>query len=180
MKVSIKITLTILIGTLGLSTALKGEELLTNPSFEDEISNYDKQGWDARGPQAISLERVKDPVKEGDYALLVDGRSGPKWEGVKQAVKLEMGKTYRISGSIRLGKGEKADKGAVQLIKSYGPGKTEFQDIFRSKLNASEYTTFTETFSIEGKQPEELFISIHGMGGGKSFIIDGFSLQEID
>jgi hypothetical protein len=160
------------------ATSVAGE-LLKNPGFEDPIGKYDKTGWDVRGPQAISPSQVTEPVVEGKYALLVEGRSGANWEGIKQAVTLKPGTIYRLSGSIRLGKGEKSDKGAVQLLKVLDDGSKQYQDIFRSKLSSSEYTTFSETFSFDEENIKDMAISIHGMGGGKSFIIDGFSLEEV-
>lgn len=168
----------LVLGHLIQSSALAGE-LLKNPGFEDPIARFDNVGWDVRGPQEIRLSQITDPVIEGRYALLVEGRSDRRWEGIKQAVSLEPGKTYRLSGSIRLAKGEKNDNGAVQLIKELDDGTKLFQPIIRSRLSASRYTSFSETFSFGEKNVKETVISIHGMEDGKSFIVDGFSLKEV-
>ena len=155
-------------------------ELLKNPSFESDISKYDKSGWDSRGPREITLTKVSEPVMDGKYALLVDGRTGPQWEGVKQVVKLKPGKAYRLAGAVRLGEGEKSGKGAVQLIKTLKDGTNIYQDIFRGTITADAYTNFSEIFSYDEKDVKVTTISVHGFEDRRSFIVDNFSLTEVE
>ena len=118
-------------------------------------------------------------MEDGEYALLVDGRTGPQWEGVKQVVKLKSGKAYRLTGAVRLGEGEKSGKGAVQLIKTLKDGTNIYQDIFRGTITAETYTNFSEIFSYDEKDVKVTTISIHGFEDSRSFIVDNFSLTEV-
>ena len=169
-----------LLAMIWLVGIVEAEEYLMNPGFEEPVVKYDKRGWDSRGPQSISLEQILEPVVEGKYALLVDGRSEAQWEGLKQNLELEPGKTYRLSGSIRLGKGEKPDRGAIQLVKAFKDGTKGYQDIFRGKLTADAWVNFSELFSMPEDNVVEVTLSIHGMKDGRSFIVDNFSLTEVD
>jgi hypothetical protein len=180
MNKRIIVNLSILVLSGCLAGRVEGKEILTNSGFEEPVGKYDKAGWDVRGPQGISLKQVKDPVVEGRYALLVAGRGEAKWEGLKQVLKLQPGKTYRLSGAIRLGPGEKPDRGAVQLIKDFKDGSKDYEDIFRGELRADEYVTFSEEFTVYEENIVEMTLSIHGMEGGRSFIVDNFSLKQVD
>lgn len=170
----------ILVATIVLTTSVAGGELLENPGFEEPVVKYDKAGWDIRGPRTISLEQVTDPVVEGKYGLLVDGRGEAQWAGIKQKLELEQGRTYRLTGSIRLGDGDKPDRGAIQLVKVFKDGAKGYQEIFRGNLTADDWVNFTELFSMSEDSVVEVVLSIHGMTGGRSFIVDNFSLTEVD
>ena len=144
------------------------------------MERFDTMGWDARGGRAIQLERVVKESVQGAYALKVSGRSGKKWEGVKQDVDLEPGKTYRISGLMRLAPGESPDKGVVQLVKTYADGSKKYQDLFRGDITGEGYSSFQKDFVVEERNIDSKIISVHGPDGGKSFILDDFSLTEVE
>jgi hypothetical protein len=161
------------------TTGVYGEELLINPAFEDKIEKFDTLGWDVRGGRTIQLERVVKGSIQGAYALKVSGRGSNKWEGVKQEVNLQPGKTYRISGLMKLAPGEGSDKGVVQLVKTYADGSKKYQDLFRGDITDGGYTSFQKDFEVEERNIDSMIISVHGPEGGKSFMLDDFSLTEV-
>jgi hypothetical protein len=170
--------MTIVLATVWTFEAGAGE-LLVNPGFEDEIVKSDGTGWDRRGGRTIELERTREGSIQGAYALKVSGRTGQKWEGVKQVVSLEQGKTYRIAGLMKLAPGESSDTGVVQLVKEFPGGEKKYQDLWRGEITAGTYASFQKDFSLTEENIVAMTLSVHGPEDGKSFIIDDFTLMEL-
>jgi arylsulfatase A-like enzyme/GH35 family endo-1,4-beta-xylanase len=157
--------------------------LLANPNFESVVSGGDGSGWDRRGPTSITLNQVANPVQDGFYALEVGGRDTSEvkiWYGVKQALTgvLLPETVYRISGYARLSGSQADDNLILQLIKKLSDGTTQYQSLASGTITSSGFTLFEGEFSFPETNITELTLSVHGPGGGKSFIIDDFLLYD--
>jgi hypothetical protein len=79
-----------------LASAYGDTNILVNPGFESGTD-----GWAGR---TCSIEAVTSPVHSGSGGAKAYGRS-ENWQGIKQSMfgKMVAGKTYRISGWVRIG-----------------------------------------------------------------------------
>jgi hypothetical protein len=85
----------VLAAVMSITPAYGDTNLLKNPGFEDGTD-----GWEARG---CKIESVTTPVHSGAKSVKAIERA-ETWQGVKQSLigKVVNGKTYKISGWVRL------------------------------------------------------------------------------
>lgn len=179
-------TLSVILCGLGLvlisNTQIHAQDsanLLSNPSFEEDVVPFDGLGWERRGgPTDVILEPITDPVQDGSLALLVNGDRSNLWNGVQQWVTLEAGVTYVISGHVRLPEGNADDTIVLQLIKKFADKGNVFQKLTEGSITATEYREFKALFSFGESDTTETILSIHGASVGTPFIVDNFSITE--
>lgn len=158
-------------------------ELLNNPSFEGDF-NYE-YSWVITGGQSM-LERVSDPVTDGDMSCCVSGRKWG-WSGVGQTIESTlnlygMGK-YLLSGYIKT-KDEEAEmtiKYNYTDVKGKHPGGGDVK-----KVNNTEWTYFEKVMDIEweGTLTGAMFYAESTSAKGttaesQDFYVDGCSLKRL-
>lgn len=148
-----------------------GENLVTNPDFEDGTS-----GWSSRG---CSIESIDSPVHSGSGAAKVFDRT-EGWQGIKQDMvdKMKDGKTYKVSVWAKL-----ADAGSETVIISFeqhDDNGTNYHNAARASVTDSEWVEISGEFNLQVSGTlSVLDIYLEGPDAGVSFYIDDASVTEV-
>ena len=185
-----------------------GENIMTNPSFEDENGNFSLDGWlSAQTNQAFgspyttnhcyavgkdtlvfdsgATSAAVNTIPDGNWAF------GTRWHdgtdglcSMKRYVPLESGKTYIVSYKVKHKTG--ADGGYVRTSLVSGEGASENEDtVMTAGYIGTEWTTVEHVFTAT----EDLnYILFHfrwlGIGGnagnGPYWYFDDFSIREAE
>jgi len=147
------------------------QNLLANPGFE----TGDATGWMANW----GLKADSNQVHDGNYSGLASGRAA-FWDGAYQSVMglMDDGKTYRISGWVRL---QNADSNYVQLtVRKTDMGGTHFYFIDSATGFDNQWVHLDGTLAIDiNGQPTELYVYFEGPVPDVNFYVDSASVTEI-
>jgi len=150
---------------LVLVPAAVAENLLTNPGFESGNTS----GWTDWG---CDLTATSNQVHTGSYSALASDRTEP-WQGHVQSLlgDMEDGRTYRISGSVRL---QNADSSSIGLtVRQTDFSGTDYHPMHWSTgyddwwVQLSGYFTLNVTGSLS-----ELDVYFEGPAAGVNFYLD--------
>ena len=138
--------------------------LLVNPGLENG-----PQGWAGRGCQ-ISI--VSTPVHSGKSCVKVAGRDS-NWQGIKQSMfgKMESGKTYQISGWMRI---DNAPNAPVAIsIEQQDESGTKYHNVASATATDSGWVLLSGTFTPEVNAPLiVLDVYFEGPPPGVNFYVD--------
>ncbi len=149
------------------------ENLLTNPGFESGNTS----GWTDWG---CDLMATTSPVHTGSYSGLASDRT-ESWQGPVQSVlgDMEDGKTYRISGWIRL---QNADSSSIGLtVQQTDSGGTDYHSIHWSTgyddqwVQLSGYFTLNVTGSLSA-----LDVYFEGPAADVNFYLDDAEVVDVN
>jgi hypothetical protein len=154
-------------------TWYRQQNLLVNPGFETGnatgwITNW---GW--------NLTATAQQVHSGSYSGLASGRTA-SWQGAWQSVMglMDDGKTYRISGWVRL---QNADSNHVALtVSQTDSGGAHYYGIDNATAYNDRWTLLDGTFvlNVNGSLTD-LHIYFEGPPAGVNFYVDDASVTEV-
>lgn len=151
-----------------------GQNLLTNPGFE----LGDTTGWWGDGLKVIPTGR-NSLAHSGKFVALTSNRVAP-WDGAGQNLMGEMadGKTYRISGWIRI---ENAESSPIELIVSQRDSNGfKWEPFIRSLAYNDRWTYFSGLFTIKvDGLLTALNLQIGGPPAEVNFYLDDFEIVEV-
>ena len=149
------------------------QNLLVNPGFETGnatgwITNW---GW--------NLTATTEQVHNGNYSGLISGRTA-SWQGAWQSVMglMDDGKTYRISGWVRL---QNADSNHVALtVSQTDSGGAHYYGIDNATAYNDRWTLLDGTFvlNVNGSLTD-LHIYFEGPAAGVNFYVDDAAVTEV-
>ena len=148
------------------------ENLAVNPGFE--TGNAD--GWITNW--GFTLTAVTDPVHDGIYSGLTGNRTD-SWQGAWQSIIswLENGKTYHLSGWVRLQNAE--SDYAAMTVKLVDAAGTQYFDIDHATADNDHWTRLDGTFIMDANEPTDLFFYFEGPAAGVNFYVDEVSIFEV-
>jgi glucuronoarabinoxylan endo-1,4-beta-xylanase len=132
--------LVLLLLFLPLASAYGDTNILVNPGFENGT-----EGWAGRD---CTIEAVKSIAHSGSGCVKATGRNAT-WQGVKQSVldKMVNGKTYRLSGWVRL---ENAASATVILSVDQQDGNgTKYHNVATGTATDSNWTLLSGDFTLD-------------------------------
>jgi endo-1,4-beta-xylanase len=132
------------------------------------------QKWEARGAR-VSIKTTKKQWANGKKSLKVSGRR-ENWQGTQLNItsKLEAGKTYLFTVSVKLDKGEKPDD--IKMTMQGGDNK--FYGVGAVSANDQEWKTFSGKFTNTRSAPY-LLIYIEASRVNTSYFIDDFKIETV-
>jgi hypothetical protein len=141
-----------------------GADVITNGGFENGTD-----GWMDR---SCSISAVESPVHSGSGSAHVFGRT-EEWQGIRQPVlgKMQDGKTYQISGWVRL---EDANSSPVVVsVEQADDGGTNYINVGRATATNSEWVELSGEFTLN-VDGELLTLDVYfeGPQPGVSFYVD--------
>lgn len=143
--------------------------LLTN-DFEDLTA----QNWFVRGDGV----QIFSSNAAGSQSLKVTGRT-KNWEGVGLDVSplIFKGRTYQVSISVKLLKGQPKDSLKLTMLQTPPTGEPKYVEVTTPKeVSDAEWTTLTGKYTGTTSD-NNLVIYIEAVGATTSFYIDNFSLK---
>lgn len=132
--------LALLLLFLSLAPAYGDTNILVNPGFENGT-----EGWAGRN---CAIEAVTSVVHSGSGCVKATGRTA-NWQGVRQSVldKMVNGKTYRISGWVRL---ENAASATVILsVDQQDDSGTNYHNVASTTATDSNWTLLSGNFTVD-------------------------------
>jgi glucuronoarabinoxylan endo-1,4-beta-xylanase len=114
--------------------------ILVNPAFENGTD-----GWGGRG---CRIDAVSTPVHSGSGSVKASGRDS-NWQGVRQSVfeKMVDGKTYKISGWVRL---DNAPSAQVLLsVEQQDDGGTNYHNVASATATDSNWVLLSGSFTLD-------------------------------
>jgi hypothetical protein len=154
-------------------TWYRQQNLLTNPGFEtgDASGWITTWGWNV----AATTEQVHD----GSYSGLISGRTAA-WQGAWQSVLglMESGKTYRISGWVRL---QNTGSSTVSLtVKKVDSGGEHYYGIDSATAYSDRWIKLDGTLAFDADESmTALYIYFEGPAASVNFYVDDASVTEI-
>jgi glucuronoarabinoxylan endo-1,4-beta-xylanase len=114
--------------------------ILVNPAFENGT-----EGWAGRG---CRIEAVSTPVHSGSGSAKAIGR-GANWQGVRQSVfdKMVNGKTYKISGWVRLDNVPSAQ--VLLSVEQQDDSGTKYPNVASATVTDSNWTLLSGSFTLD-------------------------------
>ena len=153
-----------LILCLSLASAYADTNVLVNPGFESG-----RDGWFDR---TCSIEAVTSPVHSGSGSGRAYGREA-NWQGIKQSVfgKMQDGKTYRISGWVRL---ENAPSAPVALsVEQQDDGGTQYHNAASATATDTNWVQLSGDFKLKVSGTlSVLDVYFEGPAPGVNFYVD--------
>lgn len=144
--------------------------LLKNPGFEEGTD-----GWNDRG---CKIEVVTTPVHGGAKAVKAIDRK-ETWQGIKQSLigKVESGKTYKVSGWVRLDNGNQDNITLSTEVEDENPVK--YNNIETLTCSNTEWTELSGTFTFKPSGEVKTFdIYFEGPAEGINFFVDDVTVTE--
>jgi hypothetical protein len=153
-------------------TAVYGDtNVLKNPGFEEGT-----EGWEARG---CKIEAVTTPVHSGSKAVKAFERTDG-WQGVKQSLigKVESGKTYKLSGWVRL---DNSDSDNIILsVEMEDDNPVQYINIETLTCSNTEWTELSGEFTPKPTgELKTLDIYFEGPAEDVNFFVDDVSVTEV-
>jgi len=149
------------------------QNLLVNPGFE----TGDATGWVTNWGWNLTATAVQ--VHGGSYSGLISGRTA-SWQGAWQSVQglMEDGKTYRISGWVRL---QNTDSNTVYLsVKKIDLSGTHYYTIDHATAYSDRWINLDGTIVIDiNGQPTELYVYFDGPAADVNFYVDDAAVTEV-
>jgi glucuronoarabinoxylan endo-1,4-beta-xylanase len=118
---------------------LADTNILVNPAFENGT-----EGWGGRG---CRIEAVSTPVHSGSGSAKAFGRDS-NWQGIRQSVfdKMTDGKTYQVSGWVRL---DNAPSAQVLLsVEQQDNGGTNYHNVASAAVTDSNWVLLSGNFTL--------------------------------
>ncbi len=138
--------------------------ILVNPDFENGTSE-----WAGRN---CRIEAVKSPVHNGSGSAKASGRNA-NWQGIKQSVfdKVVSGKTYKISGWVRL---DNAPSTSVSLsVEQQDDGGTNYHNVANATVTDSNWVLLSGNFTLDVNGGlSVLDVYFEGPAPGVNFYVD--------
>jgi len=167
-----QLILLLLIIPLTTISAEAVENLLKNPGFE--LGNT--AGWTDWG---CDLSATEEQVHTGNYSVLASNRS-QSWQGPVQSMlgKMEPGKTYRISGWVRLQNSYSDDIGIT--IKQTDSSGTNYPHIYWSTGYNDRWIILSGFFTLNvAGDLSALDVYFEGPAAGVNFYLDDAVVEEL-
>lgn len=143
--------------------ALGDTNILTNPGFESGIT-----GWQAR---SCTISASNTPVRTGNYSGCSKNRTAA-WQGIQQSVlnKMAIGKTYQISGYVRISAPSDTVKVSVQKTVD---GVTSYTNVGVVTANNSDWTYVSGSYTLNAAGTlTELLVYFEGPASGVKLYVD--------
>lgn len=160
-----------LLMVMSILPAYGDSNVLQNPGFENGTD-----GWEARG---CKIEAVTTPVHSGSGAVKATERKDT-WQGIKQSLigKVENGKTYKLSGWVRL---DNSDKDNITLsVESEDDNPVKYGNIETLTCSNSDWTELSGTFTPSPSgEWKTLDIYFEGPAENINFFVDDVSVTEV-
>ena len=160
-----------LAAVMSITPAYGDANLLKNPGFEDGTD-----GWDARGGK---IEAVTTPVHSGSKAVKAFERTDG-WQGVKQSLigKVQSGKTYKLSGWVRL---DNSNSDTIILsVEMEDDNPVQYPNIEKLTCNNTEWTELSGEFTPSPSGTlKTLDIYFEGPAADVNFFVDDVSVSEV-
>jgi hypothetical protein len=161
----------VLAAIMSITPVYGDTNVLQNPGFENGTD-----GWEGRGGQ---IEAVTTPVHSGSSAVKALDRTDT-WQGVKQSLigKVESGKTYKLSGWVRL---DNSDSDNITLsIEMEDDNPVQYINIETLTCSNTEWTELSGEFTPEPSgELKTLDIYFEGPAEGINFFVDDASVTEV-
>ena len=171
--ISLKLFLLLLMIFLMAPYAKAIENLLTNPDFE--FGNT--EGWTDWG---CDLSATQDQVHSGNYSVRASNRS-QSWQGPVQSIfgKMESGKTYRISGWVRL---QNVEADNIKLTISQEDSNGTYYHLVNSSLGFNfQWTQLSGEFTLNVTGIlSTLNCYFHGPKPGVNFYLDDVEIVALE
>jgi glucuronoarabinoxylan endo-1,4-beta-xylanase len=149
---------------LPLASAYGDTNILVNPGFENGTT-----GWSDRN---CSITAVSTPVHSGSGSAKVYGRTAT-WQGIKQSMfgKMENGKTYQISGWVRL---ENAPSDTVTVsFEQQDDSGTKYHNVATVTATNSDWVQLSGSFKLDITGTlSVLDVYFEGPAPGVNFYVD--------
>jgi endo-1,4-beta-xylanase len=142
--------------------------------LQNDFEDMTAQNWGVRGD---NVEMFSSNAG-GSQSLKVTGRT-QNWHGLQLDVSPLMfkGRTYQISVSVRLLKGQKSDSLKVTMQETPPKGEAKYTEITTLKtVTDSEWTTITGQYTATTSD-NNLLLYVEAAGTTTSFFIDNFSIS---
>jgi hypothetical protein len=160
----------VLAAVMSITPAYGDANLLKNPGFEDGTD-----GWEARG---CKIESVTTPVHSGAKSVKAIERA-ETWQGVKQSLigKVVNGKTYKISGWVRL---DNSDSDNIILsIEMEDDNPPQYINLETLTCSNTEWTELSGEFTPSPSGTlKTLDIYFEGPAADVNFFVDDVSVSE--
>lgn len=162
-----KLSVYLVLIILSVSSVFAQSEPILTSDFENGTQN-----WETRG-ERVSIKSDKTFAASGTKSLKIAGRSA-NWNGAQLNLTktLAAAKTYQLTVSVKLAKGEAADEIKMTMQR----GDTQFDGVGSTNVTANEWTTFSGKFKPSGGDPY-LLIYIEAGRAGTSYYIDDFKIK---
>jgi len=149
---------------LSLTSAYGDTNILVNPGLENGTD-----GWAGRSCQ---IQAGSAPVHSGSGSVKATGRDS-NWQGIKQSMfgKMTDGKTYRISGWVRL---DNAPSAPVALsVEQQDGGGTKYHNVASAAATDSNWVLLSGNFTLEVNGTlSVLDVYFEGPPPGVNFYVD--------
>jgi hypothetical protein len=157
-----------LVGLLALSSCYGDTNIITNPGFEDS------NGWGSRG---CTFTYTTAQKHSGANCGKASDRTAT-WQGIKQSLlgKMENGKTYQISGWVRL---ENAiSENIIVSIEQKDGQDTKYHNVASQSATDSNWVQLSGSFTLNVTGTlEVLDIYFEGPPIGTNFYVDDVNVS---
>jgi endo-1,4-beta-xylanase len=146
----------------------------TGVILQNDFEDMTAQNWVVRGDTAEMFSSNAG----GSQSLKITGRT-QNWNGLALDVSPLMfkGRTYQISVSVRLLKGQKSDSLKVSMQETPPKGEAKYSEITVPKtVTDAEWTTLTGQYTATTTD-NNLLLYVEAAGATTSFFIDNFSVS---